>query len=393
MRWMQRAEAAPPDARPTSRTQTLACRAIAVALIAWFVSSVAGFYHPGTGFTSLIGFAAHDYEVPAMAQAPHFDAAAGYDGQFYAQLALVPFLTDPAIDRALDNPPYRARRILFSWTAYLIGLGRPAWILQVYALQNVACWFVLAWVLMRWVSPDTPRGLALWAACLFSQGLLVSVRLALTDGPSTLCLALAAWAADRHRLWLTSAIVGMGALGRETSLLGISLLRMPRDRRGWLRTLMALAVIMLPLLIWQDYLWSIYRTTSWTNQNLFAAPFASMFHKWQVSIHAVARDGVRSPHMWALAATLGLTVQAIFVATRTNYMDVWWRLAAPCVVLMAVLAWEVWAGIPGAAVRALLPMTIGFNVLLRDASRRSMWLWYGLGNIGLLHAPAVLHNG
>jgi hypothetical protein len=43
-------------------------------------------------------------------------------------------------------------------------------------------------------------------------------------------------------------------------------------------------------------------------------------------------------------------------------------------------------------VRAVLPMTIGFNVLLRDCAAPSMWLWYGLGNIGLFYAPLVLRS-
>ena len=46
-------------------------------------------------------------------------------GQFYVQLALDPLLRDPAIEQALDNFPYRSRRILFSWTAFLLDLGQP----------------------------------------------------------------------------------------------------------------------------------------------------------------------------------------------------------------------------------------------------------------------------
>ena len=60
-----------------------------------------------------------------------------------------PLLRNRAIDAALDNPPYRARRILFSWTAYLLGLGQPEWILKAFALQNILAWLALAWLLGR----------------------------------------------------------------------------------------------------------------------------------------------------------------------------------------------------------------------------------------------------
>jgi hypothetical protein len=362
--------------------------------VTYFLASVAGFYHRGTGFTSLICFAgSHEYEVPAMADAPHFHAATGgYDGQFYAQLALVPLLKDPAIDRALDNPAYRARRILFSWTAYVAGLGRPAWILQAYALQNVVCWLLLAWLLMRWVSPDTPRGLALWTACLFSQGLLASVRLALTDGPSLLMLTLAAIAAERGRVWATALVLGAGALGRETTLLALPLIPVPRRRRDWFIVVGAIAVAVVPLLLWQDYLWSIYRSTSFVNQSLLNDPIAGVVRKWRVTTQGVLQEGIASPHLWALAATLGLTAQAAFVVSRRTYTDVWWRVAVPFAILMLFLAWDVWGGVPGAASRVLLPLTTGFNLLLRRSSGRTMWVWYVLGNIGLFYAPSVLRS-
>jgi len=117
-------------------------------VVATFLAGVTRYYHPPFGFTAFIDFSStnHPYEIPAVQSAPHFDnpAPSGYDGMYYAQLAVEPLLRDPAIDAALDNPPYRARRILFSWTAYALGLGRPAWILKAYSFQNVIAWLLLA---------------------------------------------------------------------------------------------------------------------------------------------------------------------------------------------------------------------------------------------------------
>ena len=111
-------------------------------------------------------------EPPALKAVPHYQYPlwASYDGQFYAQRALDPLLRDPTIDRGMDLAPFRARRILFSWTAYGLGLGRPAWILEAYALQNVVCWLIIALLLVRWVPVTSWRGpRALGGVSLFAR--------------------------------------------------------------------------------------------------------------------------------------------------------------------------------------------------------------------------------
>ena len=380
--------------RHAAALQTRVCRALALALVAYFLASVARFYHPGTGFTALIGFGgSHDpeYEVSAAAIAPHLHGA-GYDGQFYAQLALAPLLRDPTIDRALDAPPYRARRIFFSWTAYIAGLGRPAWILQAYALQNVICWLLLAGLLLRWVPPDSPERLAVWGACLFGQGMLASVRLALTDGPSMLLLAGAAAAAEQRRFWATSMILGVDGLGRETNLLGLTVLSWPRTVREVARALAVIVVAVLPLLLWQDYLYSIYRSRAFVNQNQLALPFTAFVRKWDVVVRGVLSGGIYGPHMLALLTTAGLTAQAAFLLSRawSQRRSVWLRLSMPFVGLMFCISFEVWAGYPGAAARVVLPVTVAFNILLAQSRSRVFWLWYAAGNAALVYAPALL---
>ncbi|HEV3486809.1 MAG TPA: hypothetical protein VG106_15465, partial [Vicinamibacterales bacterium] len=148
-------------------------RYIAGACVVVFLVSVARFYHPRLGFTALLGIPQGQVtKTPALRAIPHYEYPpwAAYDGQFYVQRAFDPLLRDPVVDQAMDLAPFRARRILFSWTAYLLGLGRPAWIVNVYALQNVASWLLLALLLTRWMPLTSGRGVALWAACLFSHG-------------------------------------------------------------------------------------------------------------------------------------------------------------------------------------------------------------------------------
>jgi len=109
------------SARPRVRFAYLAC-------IGVFLWAVAQFYAPDTGFTSLIkiGDQMTDRQTTALRRVPHYvyENSAGYDGFYYVQIALDPALTNPELTKAIDNLPYRARRILFSWVAWLAGLGR-----------------------------------------------------------------------------------------------------------------------------------------------------------------------------------------------------------------------------------------------------------------------------
>ena len=359
-----------------------------------FLISVSGYYEPEVGFTTLLGLAedGHSWETPTLQAIPHHHnpPQEAYDGGQYVQLALDPLLRDPATDRALDNPAYRARRILFSWTAWAGGLGRPAWIVQAYAVQNIVCWFVLAAVMTMWLRPVSGRAFALWFGVMFSDGLLASMRLSLLDGPSMLLLALAIAAAERNRTWTSAAIVGIASLGRETNLLAALSLPLPEGRRGWLRTTGALVIVVLPLLIWQDYVWSIYRNSS-VAEGLghITPPLVAYFTKWQTTLEAVAQRGLWSYYGRTLLVVIALTAQVGYLTWKRDWTDPWWRLAAAYAVLLLVVDYVVWEGTPGAVTRVVLPLTFGFNVLLRKETR-GFWPWYLAGNLHLVSGVEML---
>jgi hypothetical protein len=323
---------------------------------------------------------------------PHYDYKdISYDGQFYAQLALEPLLRDPAIDRAMDKAPYRARRILFSWTAYALGLGRPAWILEAYALQNVACWLVLAVLLTRWMPLTTGRGLALWAACLFAHGTLWSVRFALLDVPSLMLITIAVAAVEKGRPLLSASILGISGLGRETNLLALASQPIPRDRRAWARLPLAVVLAVLPLLVWADYLRSIYRSTLFahTDQLMLGTGLYAGWRK--VIFRDVETGGLLSLAGLFLCLLVALAAQALYVLVRREYAMPWWRVAAAYALLMVLLDRSLADPNTGAITRVLLPMTVGFNVLLASESRSTrFWPWFAVGNLHLLGATTVM---
>lgn len=364
------------------------------AAILVFAGTVLQFYQPRADFTRLIAFGDlfQAQSLPAVRAVPHFTErmSAGYDGQFYAQLAVEPLLRDRAIDEALDTPEYRGRRILFSWTAYLLGLGQPEWILKAYAAQNLIAWGVLAWLLLRWLPPTSPRHFVAWLGCLFGVGLMSSVRMALIEGPSMVLIALAVLAAERRRTGLASAIVGLSGLGRETNVLSWFALadRRPQTSAAAARLALTAAVAAAPLLLWLAYLRTIYPTFTTSAVSNLALPFSGYLQHGAWMLRGVAERGAASTPGCALMIHTSLTVQALFLVTAWQRDSAWWRVGVAYCALFAILNNIVWEGYPGAAARVLLPMTVAFNVLA--VRRRWCWAWLIPGNLFVVNGLAVI---
>ncbi|HEY3884446.1 MAG TPA: hypothetical protein VGL62_04520, partial [Vicinamibacterales bacterium] len=329
---------------------------MALIVVAVFVFAIVRFYQPGDGFTALIGFPRGDsFEPAALRGIPHYEyPALSYDGQFYATRSLDPMLTDPAMDSQMDNAPFRARRILFSWTAYLAGFGRPALILNAYALQNAVAWLLLALLLCRWIPPTTPRGLAVWSASLLSHGLMWSVRFALLDGPSLLLIAIAVLLVEDRRTWASAAVAGIAGLARETNVLAALAQPFPQRAVDWLRAV----VVAAPLLVWLDYLRSIYRSTLFSGTSgEIGVPGVGLAQTASATWHLLRTHGVLSAAGLNVCILVPLLIQAVFLVRFRHWRDPWWRVAAGYAALMAILPAVLWAPETGAVSRVMLPLT------------------------------------
>ena len=358
--------------------------------VAIFLVSIGGFYSHETGFTSLIVFGSEfqDRALPVLrSESLHVNEGTGYDGQFYAQLAIDPLLLDPAIESALDSFPYRSRRILFSWTAFLLGLGQPPWILQAYAVQNIICWLALAFVLLRWLPPIDFKNFFLWFGCLFCHGLIFSVRDSLLEGPSLLILALTIVAIEGGRRWLAVSLIGLSGLGRATNLLSVaSLFNTPR--RGVVLVTHTV-MICLPLALWVAYVHGSYPGLSVsTGTDNFGAPFSGLVEKLSVTLTTLRTEGWASYARFSLLALVSLTTQAVVLTFLADWRSPWWRVGMTYGVLMVVLGSAVWAGSTIAATRVLLPMTCAFNILL--PRNQAFWPLAVLGNLTVVHGLEAL---
>jgi hypothetical protein len=225
---------------------------------------------------------------------------------------------------------------------------------------------------------------------MFSHGLLISVRMSLLDGPSLLLLAVAVAFAERGHTWLTAATAGVAGLGRETNLLAAVVLPPPIGWKGWIKAMIACVIVLLPLVIWQDYIWSIYRGTSASaGVDQLTVPFSAYLEKLRITRRAVRIHGFASPAGYTLLVLVALTVQAVFIIKTRALRHPWWRLAAAYMVLMIVAHPVVWDGYPGAITRVVLPMKFGFNILLAATAPARFWSWFTLGNLDLV---AALHQ-
>ncbi|HWA88131.1 MAG TPA: glycosyltransferase family 87 protein [Opitutus sp.] len=365
-----------------------------VATAVLFVGSCARYYLPGRGFTALLWFgkAFSAHALPELRSMNHYeDPEFGFDAQFYSQLAMHPALGDPEVRTAMDNLPYRARRILFSWIAYAVGGGKPAAVANVFALENVACWLVLAGLLWRWFPADSLDNLIRWLGVLFCFGMSFSVRYALLDGPGLLLIALGVLLAERGRPWWAAGVLGAAGLGKETSVLagGIFAPRALGDRREWRRAIGCGALVAAPLLAWMIVLKFWVGSGADAGSRNFAGPFVAYWQRWRETFTELRSPDPAHIGRWGVVMLVALTVQWLFFALRWRRDSLWWRVGAAYAFLMIFLGGNVWEGYPGQSTRALLPMVLAFNALV---PRRS-WKWLPVllaGNLTALMAPQMM---
>jgi hypothetical protein len=365
--------------------------AAGVAAVLFFLLLIARFWHPVYGFTSLIQLdgASDDRKIAAFRERPIFvyPGSAGYDGIYYAELAYDPTLRNPEFATALDSFSYRARRILPSALAWLLAAGQPDLIVHVYSLLNVAAWLVLAALLWRLLDVSDGRGLLAWLGVMFSAGTLASVRLSLTDLVALAIVAGAMLAVERGKNSLAAAVLAAAALARETSLAAFAgLAQRPWfSRQNFLRALAVAA----PLAAWIAYVRfrAGHADAGWGN---FTLPVVGLVEKWGESLRAL-RTVADKPLAWtSLLATLALTVQAAFMLTRWRPDDRWWRLGAVFAGVMLCLGTAVWEGFPGAAARALLPLTLAFNLVVHRT--RAPLAWLLAGNLAVFSGLLALRD-
>jgi hypothetical protein len=362
----------------------IALRAFLILIFLWLVSR---YWHPHYGFTQ---FLQSDQATSAVMLSDLKDARlyvnrdpGSYDGFYYAQIATDPALRNPELKTAIDNPGYRARRILLGAIAWCLGFGQPDATLRAYAALNIFLWLALAVVLWRIFPVADPRATVAWTGLMFAAGTLLSVRFALPDLAAAMFLAAAMMKVERGQRVLAGLWIGLGALARDTALLGVAGLWPERDpsRNARLNAAKGALVAVLPLALWMVYVWT-HLGPSGAGLHNFNWPFFGWFNKardlwraWDIELnHALVITSALS--------FVALSVQVVYLVTHFRERGPWWRMGLAFVALLASLGPAVWGDdFPGAFVRVLLPIGLAFNVLV--IRRRAALLWLVLGNLSV----------
>lgn len=350
-------------------------RSIRLAAVAFVLLFVGWRWDRATGFTGLPRFG-EDLKarrLPVLQALPIKDAPhSGYDGQFYAQIAVEPHVTSPDLGRALDKPSYRPRRILLPLLAYGLGAGQPWFVLQIYALLNTAAWLWLALIFWRLLPRNDWRHTAAWLGAMLSVGALDSVRLALTDLPAALLLVLAAIAMERGRERIAAVWCLLAGFTREISVVGALLVR---SAAGPGRAFILRAASTGPVLLWCAWLaWRLPGPVG--HEGNIDWPAFAFLRQLESNLRLVIAGNFNPLVVFGVLGGLGLAAQSLFVLGewRAFGTNAWVRMALPFAALFWLIGADPWLDYRAVA-RDCLPMTLVFNLLwARRADASPLWL-------------------
>jgi len=332
----------------------------------------------------------------------------GFDGQYYAEIALDPFLRDPQFKIAIDNPPYRAHRILLPFLAWIGGLGRPYWILNVYTVLNPLFWLGYVAILFVLFRPYGWRGLAGFAAMLLTCGIIESMYRSLTDFPAFVLMTLAAMIGGTGG----AGVLALAALAREVNIFGFSGLAVlePPWGKALKRNIVLGLIAAGPMLLWFAYVgWRLRTGASLAGAGFGFSPQA-VIARFQDAVsgmvggnldwpaHAILlrfgdavvalREGeidwlgfLKISDIHALLTIVATLTQCLYVVTHPEWRNRLWRIGAFFVPYFLCISYQVWEKDSYfTATRHALPIALAFNLVLAMRPRRNWLVWFVLGN-------------
>jgi hypothetical protein len=201
-----------------------------------------------------------------------------------------------------------------------------------------------------------------------------------------LLLLLAIRSCARSQVFRTAPWLALANLAKETSVLGTCAILADgfviKARRG--RTFLGLLVAIVPIGLWSLYVHRRFGVTDTTvGLGNFTWPLLGLLLQIKLCVHELLKGNFDSRYVFGLVAIASLSIQVFALWRSPNLSSPWWRVGAAYSLLLPFLGLWVWSGY-WAACRAVLPMTIAFNLLL--PVNRNFWPLWIAGNLTLVHA-------
>lgn len=214
----------------------------------------------------------------------------GCDGQQFLTLALDPLMLNPQTKEALDNPSYRAKRIMFPALGYISGGGSPGLILYSLAIINFLSLAFLIFIASLWLKQiSKPEK---WAIYLLA---IPSIWLVLSMSTSEILCAAFSMAAllyyKKNLIFPTILFLTFAVLTKETAFLMfivILLSVLVKKRYNYVLYLLVPIVI---FILWNLYLFYFLQLKdhSYEVTHHFSFPFQGIIQKFSYFLHADKR--------------------------------------------------------------------------------------------------------
>lgn len=261
--------------------------------------------------------------------------AQGYDGQFAYWLARDPRPTVAAPH--LDVPAYRYQRLLYPLLAWALAAGQAAAVPWTLLLVNVVAQLAGTRLLESWL---VTHSVSRWYALTYGlwAGLVMAVRLDLTEPLAYALAAAALLAHQRGRVRWSALAVGLALFAKETVLaFWLALIVSALFRREW-RALGIYVLAALPFAVFQGLLFQWFGSLGLGSGGYLATPFewVPYLGLWRiatVSLPALVLLGallvplIVAPSVWAIFAAVGRVAQR-------DWGPVVWALGANAALLV-----------------------------------------------------------
>lgn len=331
-------------------------------------------YEEPYGFTDLIYFGEQfsDNAISTLQETPHkIKEGLGYDGQFYAQIALDPLLLNEELPYAIDLISYRSRRIFLPILSFILGLGIPFLILNIYALINLFYYYILLLGIIKFLKPSTLKDFLILLPIFYGTGTFYSYRMSLPDLPSTVFIFWGVF--SQNPIYYSFAF-----LTKETSL--INILGIVDTNQSLRSNIIRIISVSLPLLIWLLYIIFRFSFSDSLGSGNFSIPGYAIINQI-FNLLGILINSFNFESLTFLLALISISFQALYFLIYFDVKNPYWRVGIASTVLFLFLGESVLMQ-DIAFCRAVLPLTFSFNFLLKDKDK-DFFFWLIAGNIGL----------